>query len=124
VFFLSVQTPSVVLGCFVHFVWVAVQVGFLNGFFTIFDKLANRHKIEKIKTIGDAYVCCGGLGVDSVDPGAKGSLHHVNDMVDMALQLQAELTERNGRKKAGALDVNLRIGIHVGPVLAGIIGKR
>ncbi len=47
---------------------------------------------------------------------------HTNDMVDMALNLQKHLEIKNG--KPGAIPVNIRIGIHVGQVLAGIIGKR
>jgi class 3 adenylate cyclase len=90
-------------------------VNWLNGFFTLFDQLAKVHCVEKIKTIGDAYVACTGL--------TEGRRHHVNDLVNLAIELQANLKKR-AESKRDRIPVTLRIGIHVGSVLAGIIGKR
>lgn len=91
-------------------------VNWLNTFFTVFDKIADSYNIQKIKTIGDAYVACGGLH-ESDD------ISHVNQMVNMALSVQDELARRKD-KFQDKIPVSLRIGVHVGPVLAGVIGQR
>jgi class 3 adenylate cyclase len=85
----------------------------LNEVFSAFDRLTERHGLEKIKTIGDAYMVVGGLPERSHD--------HPERVAAMALEMQdsaEELTRRLGRPIA------LRIGIHTGPVVAGVIGLR
>jgi class 3 adenylate cyclase len=88
-------------------------VGWLNRLFTAFDDLAERHGLEKIKTIGDAYMVVGGLPIPRGD--------HAAAVAAMALAMQAEVARLNASSRP---PVALRIGIHTGPVVAGVIGKR
>ena len=83
----------------------------LNGIFSAFDDLADRYGLEKIKTIGDAYMVAGGF------PERRDG--HVNDVCAMALDMLAALEACN-RGAGQALDI--RIGIHTGPAVAGVIG--
>ena len=88
-------------------------VQLLNDIFSEFDTLAEKHSIEKIKTIGDAYMAAGGL--------RRGNTQYVDAMADMALQMQAfvsRYTAPNGEK------MSLRVGLATGPVVAGVIGRR
>lgn len=87
-------------------------VGVLDQVFTAFDELAARHGIEKIKTIGDAYMAAAGLPEPRAD--------HVEAMADLALEMRAtfgRLCEPLG------LELAIRIGIASGPVVAGVIGR-
>ena len=86
-----------------------VQV--LDDLFTAFDRLAERHGLEKIKTIGDAYMAVGGLPQPRPD--------HAQAVAEMALALREE-TARH-RDPSGQ-PLALRIGIDTGPVVAGVIG--
>ncbi len=89
----------------------------LDGCFQGFDDIADRHGIEKIKTIGDAYLCVAGLPTPSDD--------HAVRMVLAALDMQDFLkTYRQQQVARGALPFYCRIGIHSGPVVAGVVGKR
>jgi class 3 adenylate cyclase len=85
----------------------------LNEVFGRFDELAARHGMEKIKTIGDAYFAVGGL------PERNGT--HPCDAVALGLDIRDYIAER--RARPGALPLQVRIGIHSGPVIAGIIGR-
>ncbi len=88
-------------------------VQLLNNIFSEFDMLAEKHSIEKIKTIGDAYMAAGGL--------RSGAGQYVDSMADMAIEMQdfvAKYTAANGEK------LSLRVGIATGPVVAGVIGRR
>jgi class 3 adenylate cyclase/HAMP domain-containing protein len=87
-------------------------VELLNEIFSAFDKLADKYRLEKIKTIGDAYMVVGGLPVPRDD--------HATAVADMALEMQAFMTELQSRRPGLAI----RIGIHTGPVVAGVIGTR
>ncbi len=88
-------------------------VSVLNDVFTVFDELVDRYGLEKVKTIGDAYMIVGGLTDRSAD--------HTVRMAAMALELAGAV----GRIEAAArLGIRFRIGIHRGPVVAGIIGTR
>ena len=85
----------------------------LNEVFTVFDALVDRHGLEKVKTIGDAYMVVGGLTVPMPD--------HTARVARMALELSAAV----GRIEAAArLGVAFRVGIHCGPVVAGVIGTK
>jgi adenylate cyclase len=86
-----------------------VQV--LDDLFTAFDRLAERHGLEKIKTIGDAYMAVGGLPEPRPD--------HAEAVAEMALAMREE-TARH-RDPSGQ-PLALRIGIDTGPVVAGVIG--
>jgi adenylate cyclase len=87
-------------------------VGVLDEIFSAFDALAERHGLEKIKTIGDAYMVAAGL------PEARSD--HATAMADMALDMQAEF--RRLCQPLG-LELAIRIGIDSGPVIAGVIGR-
>ena len=87
-------------------------VGVLDEAFSAFDALAARHGLEKIKTIGDAYMVAAGLPEPRVD--------HAEAMAEMALDTQVEfgrLCEPLG------VDLDIRIGMDSGPVIAGVIGR-
>jgi class 3 adenylate cyclase len=88
-------------------------VAMLNHVFHEFDDLAERHGLEKIKTIGDAYMVAGGLP----EPQDR----HVEAVADMALEMVGVVQRL--RTPTGD-PLNLRIGIHTGPVVAGVIGKK
>ncbi|HET7686601.1 MAG TPA: adenylate/guanylate cyclase domain-containing protein, partial [Candidatus Limnocylindria bacterium] len=90
----------------------AEVVGVLNEVFTIFDRLADRYDLEKIKTIGDAYMVAGGI-----TPEGGG----VEQVADMALEMIDAM--RDYRTAAGAT-LQIRAGLHVGPAVAGIIGLK
>ena len=92
-------------------------VQLLNKMFSAFDKLVDCYGLEKIKTIGDAYMVAGGLPVPSNN--------HAEAVADMALEMQAaikvfqtsQLVEEKNLEK-----MQIRIGINTGPVIAGVIG--
>jgi len=88
-------------------------VGLLNDIFSEFDHLAEKHGVEKIKTIGDAYMAVAGLPVQTRD--------HATAVVELALDMQAAVARRC---IVGAGTVSLRIGINTGPVVAGVIGMK
>jgi class 3 adenylate cyclase len=89
------------------------MVEVLNELFTPFDDLADVLGLEKIKTIGDAYMVVGGLPVERAD--------HLEAIAEMALRMQEEVA-KHSVANFGALE--MRYGIHTGPVVAGVIGKR
>lgn len=83
--------------------------------FKAFDLIIQKHNIEKIKTIGDAYMCAGGLPVHN--------LTHASDVVMAALEIQQFMENHFKEREALGADVfEIRIGIHTGPVVAGIVG--
>ena len=88
-------------------------VKMLNEIFSAFDSLCDRYNLEKIKTIGDAYMVVGGLPYPCD--------HHVSLIAEMALEMQNEVTQFNDRNHT---QINIRIGINTGPVVAGVIGKK
>ncbi len=89
----------------------------LNACFRGFDDIIARHGIEKIKTIGDAYMCASGL------PDPKTS--SPSAVVFAALEMQAFMEARRSRREAeGQLAFVMRAGIHTGPVVAGIVGVK
>ena len=82
-----------------------------------FDEIMDRYQVEKIKTIGDSYMCAGGL------PLANGS--HPVDVVLSALEIRSFMQQMKEIKQAVQQPYwELRIGIHTGPVVAGVVGKR
>ncbi|HEY9852336.1 MAG TPA: adenylate/guanylate cyclase domain-containing protein [Leptolyngbyaceae cyanobacterium] len=86
-------------------------VNLLNQIFSAFDRLVEQHGLEKIKTIGDAYMVVGGLPIPRPD--------HAEAMAEMALDMQREIEKFNTKNK---VDFSMRIGINTGPVVAGVIG--
>lgn len=88
-------------------------VGLLNNIFSRFDRLTDKHDLEKIKTIGDAYMVVGGLPIPR-DNSAEA-------IADMALDMLAEISLFNAEQN---LNLSIRIGINTGPVVAGVIGTK
>lgn len=90
----------------------AIQlVELLNQIFSSFDRLCDRYQLEKIKTIGDAYMVVSGLPQRRSD--------HAEAIANMALDMLTEISRFN---QVNHLDFNIRIGIHSGSVVAGVIG--
>lgn len=88
----------------------------LDGYFKLFDRIISHHGIEKLKTIGDAYMCVTGIPVERQD--------HAIDMIRAALEIKEELESINKEREASGKDAwEIRIGIHSGSVVAGIIGE-
>jgi adenylate cyclase len=87
-------------------------INFLNRIFHRIDDLVEHHGLEKIKTIGDAYLVAGGLPEPRSD--------HLECMVRLALDMQASIKSQSN--ELGGLE--LRMGLHVGKVVAGVIGSR
>ncbi len=89
----------------------------LNTCFKAFDHIITARGIEKIKTIGDAYMCAGGLPVPSSSTPAG--------VVHAALEMQAFMVARKKERDAqGKPAFEMRVGIHTGPVVAGIVGVK
>lgn len=90
-------------------------VSILNDLFSEFDALAERHGAEKIKTIGDGYMAVAGLRKTREAGEAAGAI------ADLALDMRTDFV---AFRDAQGLDLSLRIGVHSGPVVAGVIGVR
>ena len=86
-------------------------ISVLNQVFSAFDRLSEKHGLEKIKTVGDAYMVVGGLPTRRAD--------HAEAIAEMALDIQSAIAQF--REETGK-DFNIRIGINTGPVVAGVIG--
>ncbi len=88
-------------------------VNLLNDLFSRFDKLAEKHGAEKIKTIGDAYMMATGLNGSVAD--------HAENIADLALGMQKAFGEF---RRDNNVDLKMRIGVHSGAVIAGVIGRQ
>ena len=87
--------------------------GILNKIFSAFDELVDKYGLEKIKTIGDAYMVVGGL--------PNPLSNHVEAVANFALESQERL--KRFKLKTGD-ELQMRIGINTGPVVAGVIGTK
>ncbi|HBB92819.1 MAG TPA: hypothetical protein DC042_14165 [Bacteroidales bacterium] len=89
----------------------------LNDFFHAFDDIVERHNLEKIKTIGDAYMCAGGIPAENST--------HPFDAVEAGFEMQRFIASRNLERAANGQEPwELRVGIHTGPVVAGVVGRK
>jgi adenylate cyclase len=89
----------------------------LNQYFSAFDEIITRNNLEKLKTIGDAYMCAGGLPEENRS--------HPADTCRAALEIQDFMTQTNRqREKMRMQPWELRIGLHTGPVMAGVVGRK
>ena len=93
-----------------------VLVKNIDFYFTKFDEILSRHNLEKIKTIGDSYMCAGGLPNPN-DTNPKDAIKAAIEIVEFV-----EETKKNPPK--GVLPFNIRIGINSGPVVAGVVGTK
>ena len=91
----------------------AVLIKTLDKVFSAFDAIAEEYGVEKIKTIGDAYMAAAGLPVSRED--------HADVLLQMGLAMITKLSEL---KETLGLPLEMRVGIHSGPVAAGIIGEK
>ncbi|HBB30465.1 MAG TPA: adenylate/guanylate cyclase domain-containing protein [Cyanobacteria bacterium UBA8803] len=88
-------------------------VNLLNEIFSAFDRLTEKYRLEKIKTIGDAYMVASGLPVPRPD--------HAESIAEMALDMQQEVKQFN---QLHSTKLDIRIGINTGEVVAGVIGTK
>ena len=107
---------------FVGFTQIAEQlapevlIAELDHCFSCFDELIGRNRIEKIKTVGDAYICASGLSDRNESPA---------DMIKAALQIQQFLLQLQEKRRLEQKPFfRARIGIHFGPVVAGVVGTK
>lgn len=95
----------------------AELVAEIDTCFKAFDGIISKHNIEKIKTIGDSYMCAGGLPVANTT--------NASDVVKAAIEIQDYMQQYSLKQKANNKEVfEIRIGIHTGPVVAGIVGVK
>lgn len=89
----------------------------LNTCFVAFDNIIEKYGIQPIKTIGDSYMCAGGVPIEgSISP---------SRMIDAALEINQFMNNRlKEKQKAGIPYWDTRIGLHSGPVIAGVVGKK
>jgi len=88
----------------------------INEYFKAFDNIITKYDVEKIKTIGDAYMAAGGL--PSPDS------HSVKNVVLAALEMQEVVKKRREGPDPNAKLFKMRLGVHTGPVVAGIVGVK
>ncbi len=89
----------------------------LDECFRAFDQIISKYNIEKIKTIGDSYMCAGGVPVANQS--------HAQDAINAALDMVSFLNEWNHqREKSGKVRFDARIGIHTGPIISGVVGMK
>lgn len=87
-------------------------INHIDVYFTAFDRIAERNNIEKIKTIGDAYMAVGGLPVENST--------HVFDVVNAAMEMLEFVNAERGKNPDA---FSIRIGIHTGSLVAGVVGR-
>jgi class 3 adenylate cyclase len=119
----SYDSVSVMFTDFKGFTQISEQltpqrlVSELDLCFRAFDDIVSRYQLEKIKTIGDSYLCVGGL--------PKPNQTHARDVVSAALEMQKYMgVLKHEKQKHNEPYFEMRIGVHSGPVVAGIVGAR
>jgi len=93
-----------------------VLVETIGFYFSKFDAIIEKHGLEKIKTIGDAYMCAGGLPFPSEN--------HAENMIKAAMEIAEFVAETKKNVKATEMNFDVRIGINTGPVVAGVVGAK
>lgn len=89
----------------------------LNTCFMAFDEIIEKYNLEKIKTIGDAYMCAG--GIPTPDP------KYIENILEASMDIRDYMHHYNDKKRAlGQAPWELRLGVHVGPMVAGVVGKK
>ena len=118
-----IKESTVIFTDFINFSSITKQISpqeliaTLDECFRAFDEIISRHNIEKIKTIGDAYMCAGGVPVSNET--------HAIDAVNAASEMVEFLNEWNAkREKENKIRFDARIGIHSGPIIAGVVGAK
>lgn len=117
------EMVSVLFADFVSFTRIsqtmtaAELVTYVDRYFTRFDAIMDHHGIEKIKTMGDSYMCVAGLPIES-EQHALRIIAAAREMLAVVEEMQTETANGTGP----AFD--LRIGVHSGPVVAGVVGRK
>lgn len=89
----------------------------LNDYFMAFDDIIEKYELEKIKTIGDSYMCAGGIPTENES-------HYLN-IIKAGLDMQDYIFTRNQERKEKNMPTwDIRIGINTGPLVAGVVGKK
>lgn len=89
----------------------------LDVFFMAFDDIVEKYGLEKIKTIGDSYMCAGGIPTENDS--------HPLNIVKAGLEMQAFILKRNAERAERKLpEWNIRVGINTGQLVAGVVGKK
>ena len=89
----------------------------LNTCFIAFDNIIEKYELEKIKTIGDSYMCAGGIPTPTID--------HPYKIVKAGMEILDYVRNNNEKRVSLGLERwDIRIGIHVGPLVAGVVGKK
>ena len=88
----------------------------VDFYFSKFDEIMGKYDLEKIKTVGDAYMCAGGLPFATED--------HAHKMVQAAFEIADFVNESKKIHAANEIRFDIRIGINTGPVVAGVVGSR
>ena len=89
----------------------------INIFYSEFDRIITKYGLEKIKTIGDSYMCAGGLPVENKT--------HARDIINAAIEIRDFTLDRKAKREArNEMTMEIRIGAHTGPVVAGIVGVK
>ncbi len=88
----------------------------VDYFFSKFDAVIDKYDLEKIKTIGDAYMCAGGLPFPTED-------HHLK-MVQAGFEIAQIMEDAKKNTTGGIMNIDVRIGINTGAVVAGVVGTR
>ena len=119
----SYEQVSVLFADFVSFTAISEKmtpeelVREIDVCFSAFDEIVEREGIEKIKTIGDAYMCAAGLNPALGDPEVR--------IVRTGIAMREFMREHNARRAQQGLPYfELRIGVHTGPIIAGVVGKK
>lgn len=114
------ENASVLFADFVGFTKIGEQVSpktlieCLDTFFKAFDSITQKYNVEKIKTIGDAYMAASGLKIEQ----------HPDQLILAAIEMLKFTQQQNEiHKSLGLPSFKIRIGIHTGPVIAGIVGR-
>lgn len=90
-------------------------VASVDYYFSAFDKIIEKHELEKIKTVGDAYMCAGGIPFPTEDHPIK-AIHAAKEIIDFVHN-----SKKNNEKRA---PFDVRVGINTGPVVAGVVGTK
>ena len=88
----------------------------IDFYYSKFDDIIEKHGLEKIKTVGDAYMCAGGLPFPTKD--------HPVQMVEAAIEIAEFVNESKKADPDAMTRFDIRIGINTGPVVAGVVGKK
>jgi class 3 adenylate cyclase len=86
----------------------------VDYYFSKFDQIMDKYDLEKIKTVGDAYMCAGGLPFPTTD--------HPLKMVEAAFEIAQVMEDMKTNPQPGIVSFDVRIGINTGPVVAGVVG--